>query len=54
MLRRSSGAFQSFQVSGKYPGMRSGRVGAHQKDTGNIGDNRGTWEIMGVALTEEG
>ena len=51
MLRRSSGAFRSFRVSRKYSGMRSGGGGTHRKDTGNIGNNRGTWEITGVPLT---
>ena len=44
--------FLGFWVSRKSSGMRSGRVGAHWKDTGNIGDNRGTWEITGVPLTD--
>ena len=51
MLQRSSGAFRSFWVSGKYSGMRSGGGGTHRKDTGNIGNNRGTWEMTGVPLT---
>ena len=25
--------------------------GAHRKDTGNIGNNRGTWEMTGVPFT---
>ena len=41
----------SFQVSGKYSRVRSWKVGAHWKDTGNIGNNGGTWEITGVPLT---
>ena len=51
MLRRSSGEFRSFRVSGKYSGMRSGGRGTHRKDTGNIGNNRGAWELTGVPLT---
>ena len=51
MLRRSSGAFRSFRVSGKYSGMRSGGGGTHQKDTGNIGNNRRAWELTGDPLT---
>ena len=27
-------------------------MGAHRKDTGNIGNNRRTWEITGVPLTQ--
>ena len=42
--------FWSFRVSRKYSGVRSGKVGAHRKDTGNIGNNRGTWEITGFPL----
>ena len=42
MLWRSSGAFWSFWVSGKYSGMRSRRGGTHRKDTGNIGNDRGS------------
>ena len=34
--------FPGFWVSGKDSGVRSGRVGAHWKDTGDIGNNRGS------------
>ena len=40
---RSIPEFPGFWVSGKYSGVRSGRVGAHWKDTGDIGNNRETW-----------
>ena len=44
-------SFWSFRVSRKYFRVRSGKVGTHQKDTGNIGKTQGTWEITGVPLT---